>query len=114
MISKATATHYTWGDGCDGWRLVQSEALSVIHERMPSGTAEIRHHHRAARQFFFLLVGSAVMERGDDEIVLHAGQGVEIAPGVSHRIRNASEHAAEFLVISAPPTTDDRVPDDAG
>jgi len=34
MISKATAPHYVWGDRCDGWRLVQSDGLSVIHERI--------------------------------------------------------------------------------
>lgn len=34
-ISKANAEHYLWGGDCDGWHLVKSQGLSVIHERMP-------------------------------------------------------------------------------
>ncbi len=111
MISKATAPHYVWGDRCDGWRLVQSDGLSVIHERMPSRTTEVRHYHRAARQFFFIVSGAAVMERGDERVVLRSGEGVEIPPGVSHRIRNESEQDVEFLVVSAPPSQGDRLLD---
>jgi len=110
MISKAAAPHYTWGDRCDGWRLVQSAGLSVIHERMPPHAAEVRHHHRAAHQFFFVLSGVATMEHGDERVALRSGEGVEIAPGVSHRIRNESEHDVEFLVVSAPPTQGNRFP----
>jgi len=31
MISKETAEHYAWGQNCDGWHLVDSVELSVIH-----------------------------------------------------------------------------------
>jgi len=111
LISKATAPHYIWGDRCDGWRLVQAGGLSVIHERMPPHTAEVRHHHRAARQFFFILSGIATMEHGDECVELRSGDGVEIAPGMPHRIRNESERDIEFLVVSAPPAQGDRVLD---
>ena len=112
MISKATAAHYTWGDGCDGWRLVRSAGLSVIHERMPPRTTEVRHYHRTARQFFFILSGSAIMERGGERVALCAGEGVEVAPGAPHRIRNEEQRDVEFLVVSAPPTAGDRVSED--
>jgi len=112
MISKATAPHYVWGDHCDGWRLAQAGGLSVIHERMPPHTAEVRHHHRVARQFFFVLSGVATMEHGDERVALRGGEGVEIAPGVSHRIRNESEWDVEFLVVSAPPSWGDRIRDE--
>jgi mannose-6-phosphate isomerase-like protein (cupin superfamily) len=111
LISKATASHYTWGDRCDGWHLVRSDGLSVIHERMPPHAAEVRHHHRAARQFFFVLSGIATMEHGDERVELRSGEGAEIAPGVSHRIRNESERDIEFLVVSAPSAQGDRVLD---
>jgi len=62
MISKESAEHYTWGDGCDGWHLVKQPQLSVIHERMPPGTAEVRHYHERARQLFFVLSGTATLE----------------------------------------------------
>ena len=45
FISTSNAEHYRWGDACDGWHLLAGEALSVIEERMPPGTAELRHRH---------------------------------------------------------------------
>lgn len=53
MISKHNAVHYVWGQQCDGWRLVDEEGQSIIHERMPPGTNEIRHYHERAKQLFF-------------------------------------------------------------
>jgi quercetin dioxygenase-like cupin family protein len=61
-VSVDTAPHYTWGDGCDGWHLVAADGLSVIEERMPPGTAEVRHRHDVARQFFFVLSGALTLE----------------------------------------------------
>ena len=107
--SIANSDHYVWGAGCDGWHLLKDESLSVIQERMPPGTAEVSHHHLNAQQFFFVLSGETVMEVGGEEITLHAGEGLHIAPGTSHKIRNFSGQPAEFLVISQPPSHDDRV-----
>ena len=109
MISKDTAEHYTWGDGCDGWRLVDLADLSVIHERMPPGAAEVRHHHQAARQFFFVLSGTATIELGGQIHTLHAQQGIEVAPDLPHKMRNDTDADVEFLVISQPTTRGDRV-----
>ncbi|HEU5089844.1 MAG TPA: hypothetical protein VFT99_20450, partial [Roseiflexaceae bacterium] len=78
LISIDTAHHYTWGQDADGWHLVQTAELSVIQERMPPGTAEVRHSHRQARQ------------------------GIEVAPGIAHQIRNNSQQDLEFLVVSQP------------
>jgi len=61
LMSKETADHYVWGKGCNGWHLVKTAELSVIHERMPAGTSEAQHFHRRARQFFFVLSGTAVL-----------------------------------------------------
>jgi hypothetical protein len=44
-ISIGSAEHYTWGSVCDGWHLVRRPELSVIRERMPAGTSEVRHFH---------------------------------------------------------------------
>ena len=32
--------HYKWGSDCDGWNLVDEDALSVKQELMPAGTKE--------------------------------------------------------------------------
>ncbi len=108
-ISAATAEHYVWGDGADGWHLVRAPGLSVIQERMPPGSAEQRHRHAVARQFFFVLTGRLLIEV---EGVLHsldAREGLEVAPGMAHEVRNDSASPAEFLVISQPPSHGDRM-----
>ena len=112
MINKTNAEHYTWGAGCDGWHLVRSEALSVIQERMPPGTAEVRHSHARARQFFLVLGGTLTIEVDGVREGLAAGEGLEVAPGVVHRVANESDRDAEFVVVSQPPSHGDRIPAD--
>ena len=109
MISKANAEHYTWGQGCDGWYLVKDDQMTVIQERMPPGTAETLHKHARARQFFFVLTGLAVMEHGGVATTLAPGTGLEVPPGVPHRILNKSNTDLEILVTSLPPSHADRV-----
>ncbi|HTB22170.1 MAG TPA: cupin domain-containing protein [bacterium] len=105
---KATAEHYTWGHGYDGWRLVDGPELSVILERMPPGASEERHYHGSARQFFFVLKGSATIEAGYETVVLGPQEGLEVAPGLAHRIFNRSHEDLEFVVYSNPSTRGDR------
>ncbi|WP_040949496.1 cupin domain-containing protein [Gorillibacterium massiliense] len=108
-ISKRTGEHYLWGDGCDGWHLVKNPELSVIHERMPAGTGEVRHYHNRSTQYFFVLSGIATIEIAGEEVILHPQEGVEIPPLTAHQMFNKSEEAIEFLVISQPTTRGDRV-----
>jgi len=108
--SKATAPHYVWGVDCDGWRLVDGNDLSVIHERMPAGRREMRHRHGRARQFFFVLTGALTLEVESKRHVLEAGHGLEIAPGSAHQAINDGPDPVEFLVISQPTTRGDREP----
>ncbi len=107
-ISKATAEHYLWGNRCDGWHLVKNPQLSVIQERMPAGTAEVRHFHHHAQQFFYVLAGEAVMEVDGRAVALTAGEGTWIPPGTSHQMRNDSRDEVHFLVVSQPPSHGDR------
>ena len=108
-ISRENAPHYVWGDNCDGWHLLQESNLSVIEECVPPGASEVRHFHRNAQQFFFVLSGQAMMEADGEPILLLSGQGVAIPPGTRHQFRNHSEEPVRFLVISQPPSHDDRV-----
>ncbi len=110
MIDKQTAQHYSWGDACDGWHLVQGATLSVIEERMPPGTSEVRHYHERANQFFYVLRGSLCIEAGGNEFILNPGQGVYVSAGEAHQVRNLAAADAEFLVVSNPPSHGDRVP----
>jgi mannose-6-phosphate isomerase-like protein (cupin superfamily) len=108
-ISRENAEHYTWGNACDGWHLVREPQLGVIEERMPPGAAEVRHYHQQARQFFYILAGEAVMEVDGRAVPLSAGEGLHIAPGVPHQIRNESGDPVRFLVVSQPHSHGDRV-----
>ena len=107
-ISKLTAEHYIWGNGCDGWHLVRNPQLSVIQERMPAGSAEVRHFHHHAQQFFYVLAGKALMEVGGRLVELNAGEGIWIPAGTPHQIRNDSGEEVHFLVVSQPPSHGDR------
>lgn len=109
MIDRDHAEHYLWGAACDGWHLVKQEALSVIQERMPPGAAEARHYHKRARQFFFILSGTATFELGTAREALRPHEGVEVPPGMPHRILNESAHDLEFIVVSQPKSHGDRV-----
>ena len=35
--------NYKWGKNCDGWKLVDTNSLSVIQEKMPPKTEENLH-----------------------------------------------------------------------
>ncbi len=109
-VSVGTARHYTWGGRCDGWHLVDRPELSVIRERMPPGTSEVRHRHRSARQFFYVLRGTARLEAGDETQELAAGEGLEVAPGAPHQMSNPSDSELEFIVVSQPHSHGDREP----
>lgn len=108
-IDKSKAEHYKWGAGCDGWHLVKQNALSVIQERMPPGTREVRHYHGRARQFFFVLKGVATIEIDGERQTLHPWEGVEIPPNVPHQMMNETSGDLEFLVVSQPMSHGDRV-----
>lgn len=107
-VGLAGAEHYTWGEVCDGWRLLREKELSVIQERVPPGGAEVMHFHSRARQFFYVLSGIATLELTDGAVTFGAGEGVHVPPGIPHRFRNTTDEDVVFLVISAPSTEGDR------
>lgn len=109
-VSVTNAEHYVWGAGADGWHLVRTAGLSVIQERLPAGGAEVRHRHAAARQFFFVLAGQLTLEVEGTVSALGPHEGLEVAPGLAHEVRNTSAEPAEFLLISQPPSHGDREP----
>ncbi len=107
-ISKRNAEHYIWGNHCDGWHLVRNNELSIIHERMPGNTNEVRHFHKYSRQFFFILSGTATLEVDGERIELGPQEGYEVPPHVPHQMFNETNSNVEFLVTSQPTSKDDR------
>ena len=109
LRNKENADHYTWGTGCDGWRLLNRPDLSVIHERIPPGRGEVPHYHTRSGQLFYVLEGRVEIELARQKLQLVAGDSLEIAPMQHHCITNTSDADAHFLVISSPSTANDRV-----
>lgn len=108
-VRRESADHYAWGQDCSGWHLTRAHHVSVIEERMPPGAAEARHAHRVATQFFYVLQGRLTVEVGVQPFVIGAREGIEVPAGHPHEVRNEGAEAAEFLVISHPPSHGDRV-----
>ena len=107
-VERAAAPHYTWGEGCDGWRLVDRGDLSVIEERVPPGGCEEWHVHDRARQFFYVMSGRAEMRTAVGVVQLGPGVAVEVPPGLAHQFANVGESDVVFLVTSTPTTRGDR------
>ncbi len=107
-VSIANAEHYTWGEGCDGWHLLQDPNLSVIRERIPVGKGEVLHFHSVAQQFFYILSGRASVDLEGLSVQLEPGEGLHVPAKKKHQFRNAGDTTVEFLVISSPTTRGDR------
>ncbi len=101
--------HYLWGSDCDGWDLVDEDALSVKQELMPAGTKEVKHYHQSAQQFFYILKGKATFEIEDSTIIINQGEGLHIEAGKKHRILNETGEDLEFVLCSQPSTKNDRI-----
>jgi len=108
IVSRSSAEHYNWGEGCDGWLLLPRDDLLVIQERMPPDAFEVRHFHSKARQFFFVLSGELTMEVEGTQHLIPASHGIEIPPLEGHRAMNVGEVEVNFMVISSPTTRGDR------
>ena len=109
IVSVKNGKHYSWGGNCDGWHLAASGNLSVIQERVPSGSSEIRHLHNKAEQFFYILSGIATLEVGGVVHEIHPYEGFHVPAGNAHTLSNKHKGDLEFLLISTPPSHKDRI-----
>jgi mannose-6-phosphate isomerase-like protein (cupin superfamily) len=109
ITSTQNAEHYIWGNECDGWHLLKSDSLSVIQERMPSGTGEQLHYHERAQQVFYILSGMATFEVDGELKAVNPGESIHIKPLTKHRIINNGSEDLHFLVISEPKAHGDRI-----
>ncbi len=109
IVNTQNAERYVWGANCDGWHLVKQADLSVIEERMPPGTSEVRHYHVHSRQFFYALTGELTLEIEHHQYSVKPGDGIEVRPGQQHQAINRSQAEVRMLVVSQPPSHGDRV-----
>ena len=101
--------HYKWGEDCDGWTFVDTEAMSVKQELMPPGTSETLHYHEKATQFFFILKGRAHLTIDGEQVELREQQAIQINPKQQHFIANHQNTDLEFILYSYPSTKNDRI-----
>ncbi|HOS48142.1 MAG TPA: cupin domain-containing protein [Bacteroidia bacterium] len=107
--NKEASEHYNWGNKCDAWKLLTTDQLSVIEERMPAGTEEMLHFHQKAQQFFYVLSGLATFEIEGQIIEVNKNEGIRINPGQHHKIKNLLDQDLTFIVISQPNAHGDRI-----
>lgn len=101
-IRKESARHAVWDEVCDAYHLLDRQDLAVAQEVLPPGAASEPHAHQRSRQFFYVLAGTAAVSLGKRELVLQAGDGLEVPPRTGHQVRNTGEQDLEMLVVSAP------------
>ena len=101
--------NYKWGKNCDGWKLVDTNSLSVIQEKMPPKTEENLHFHENCQQFFYILSGIAEFQIENEILIVEENNGIHIPKMKKHKIMNRTEHDLEFLVISEPKSHGDRI-----
>lgn len=109
IVNTENSEHYNWGNGSDGWHLLQSDALSVIEENVPPNEKEERHYHNESQQFFYILSGVAHLEVDGNVFEVHAGSGIHIPAKKPHQLMNNGSINLRFLVISQPKSHGDRV-----
>ena len=108
-VSTENSEHYKWGDGCEGWHLVKTYSLSIIRERVPKGGEEVRHYHERSEQFFYVLEGVASIEVDGIDHEVKSLQGIHVASGLTHQLRNNHDDDLVFIVTSTPTSHGDRV-----
>lgn len=97
--NRSVAPHYLWAEICEGWRLLDSEDLSVIEELMPSQTKETRHVHKRANQLFYMLAGTLTIVLDGQIQELTPSDALNVQPGQTHQARNDHQtEPARFLV----------------
>ncbi|HEY1046133.1 MAG TPA: cupin domain-containing protein [Bacteroidia bacterium] len=109
VVRKENSEKYIWGNNCSSWILQDDEHLSIKQELMPPGTHEQKHFHEKADQFFYVLKGRATFYLNEEVFILHPNEGLSVLKNTKHYISNDGHDDLEFLVISQPNTTNDRV-----
>ena len=99
----------SWGEGCKAFNLVDSRSLSVLLETMPPGTSEQLHKHQRSQQYFHVLSGEAEFQIEQQLLKIRSGEGVHVKPGKAHAIANRGTVELKFLVVSEPPSHQDRI-----
>jgi quercetin dioxygenase-like cupin family protein len=67
------------------------------------------HRHQAHSEACYVLAGTLAITRGDDTVVLSAGESLLVRPGVVHTCWNPTASGATLLLIYTPGGPEDEV-----
>lgn len=103
------AEQYHWGKAGTGWLLTNSENVGIVQEQIAPGVREIKHYHRYSWQIFYVLRGFAEIDIDGKTYMVGPNQSIEVAPGMTHQLRNNGDTDVQFLLVSSPNNFNDRV-----
>lgn len=109
IISIKDAIQYSWGVDCKAYVIADSINLSIKFETMPANSTEQLHYHNNAVQVFWIQQGNATFIIDDIKYELKPNQSITIYPKQQHFLINESLEELQFLIISQPNTTNDRI-----
>ncbi len=105
MFLKNIASLARFGPGKMGkTTLVEGEFLFAGLNAFEPGQEHAPHAHEGQDKFYVILEGAGVVQIGDQEERLSAGDGALAPSGVLHSIRNPGPQRLVVMAILAPPS----------
>lgn len=109
ICSIAVAEKFEWGNNCSVWTLVDEKNLTIMQEKMPPNSRDEMHYHNECTQFVYILSGILEIEMNNRMVCLQPFEGLKIPKKMPHRVINNSNKEVNFLLVSVPGHTEDRV-----
>jgi mannose-6-phosphate isomerase-like protein (cupin superfamily) len=75
---------------------------SLAEATIPAGTRTALHRHQRTEEIYHIMHGTGLMQLGDEQFQVVAGDTVLIAPGVAHCISASGADPLRILCACAP------------
>lgn len=75
---------------------------SLAEEVLPPGAAVTPHHHHQLEEIYYLVEGRGVMQVGDEEREVSAGDAVYIPRGQRHSLKNTGTEPIRMILVCGP------------
>lgn len=103
----ADVAPYTTKDGSEIRELMHPDThgnrnQSLAEATVQPGAITRLHRHRHSEEIYHVTAGRGLMQLGDEEFGIEAGDTVCIPPGTPHAVCNTGEEPLRFLCCSAP------------
>lgn len=75
---------------------------SLAEEVLPPGCAVTPHHHRQLEEIYYIVAGRGVMQVGEEERDVGAGDAVYIPRGHRHTLKNIGMEPMKIVLVCGP------------